>query len=154
MKHLVKLLILFLTALLLLLILSACRTPSDEKSDNLASNGNDSASTVIATYVYEKEGSGGGFTITLQKENHFSYYTGFLSSYIGYGDYTIEDEILTLATSDGMFVHRFRYEDDAIFYIADGSSQFMYVSVADGDRFDLTPDVGSVIFVQAKEETP
>ncbi|MBQ4381741.1 MAG: hypothetical protein II794_03270 [Oscillospiraceae bacterium] len=89
------------------------------------------------TYVWEKPGAGGYFTITLQEDGRFSYYAGFLSSHMGFGSWTVEDGILTL--DEGRWVFRFRVGRDAITYIAQGSDQFMYVTVEDGDRFFPIP---------------
>lgn len=71
-----------LTVLLLLLsiviILCACE----------GGNGGDSKTNMDISgksFVWEKPGFGGDFTITLQKDGKYQYYAGFLSSYIGMG---------------------------------------------------------------------
>ena len=38
------------------------------------------------TFVWEKEGFGGDFTITLNADGTYQYYEGYLSSYIGFGN--------------------------------------------------------------------
>ena len=48
-------------------------------------------------YVYEKEGFGGEFTITLNKDGTFEYYEGGLSSFLGHGTWTLEDGLLCMA---------------------------------------------------------
>ena len=88
------------------------------------------------TYVWEKEGAGGDFTITLNKDSTYEYCEGYYSSYIGMGNWKLENSILTMTENSGYdFVFRFSVEDGNLRYIADGSDQFLYVQVADGDRF-------------------
>ena len=43
-------------------------------------------------YPYEKEGCGGAFTISLYADGTFQYYEGFLSSYIGFGTWTLDED--------------------------------------------------------------
>ena len=88
------------------------------------------------TYVWEKEGFGGDFTITLREDGTYEYYEGFLSSYIGTGTWTVEDGVLILTEQGGYdFVYRFTVQDGALVYRTAGSSAFIYVKAADGDRF-------------------
>ena len=99
------------------------------------------------TYVWEKEGAGGDFTITLSKDSTYEYYEGYYSSYIGMGNWKLEKGILTMTENSGYdFVFRFSVQDGELRYIADGSDPFLYVQVEDGDRFlpveaepELTP---------------
>ena len=95
------------------------------------------------TFVWEKEGAGGDFTITLNEDGTYQYYAGYLSSYIGQGNWKLEGNVLTM-TEDGTgydFVFRFTAKNGELDYIADGSDPFMYVTVEDGDRF-LPCDAG------------
>ena len=85
-------------------------------------------------YVYEKEGMGGDFTIYLDENGTFTYYEGCLSSYIGSGTWEVSDDILTLNSVDDKKIH-LRIDGDDLVYIADGSEQFYYTKVNDGDRF-------------------
>lgn len=88
------------------------------------------------TFVRENGGFGGDFTITLREDGSYEYYEGFLSSYIGTGTWTIEDGVLILTEQGGWdFVYRFTVQDGALVYRAAGSSAFIYVKAADGDRF-------------------
>ncbi len=87
-------------------------------------------------FVWEKEGAGGDFTITLNEDGTYQYYEGHYSSYIGIGTWTVEDGILTLKEAsryDSIF--HFSIEDGALIFVAEGSSEFLYVTVEDGDRF-------------------
>ena len=88
------------------------------------------------TFVWEKEGFGGDFTITLDKDGTYQYYAGALSSYIGFGDWTEEDGILTLTEKSGYDnIFHFAVKNGELVFISEGSSQFMYVTVENGDRF-------------------
>ena len=88
------------------------------------------------TFVWDKEGFGGDFTITLNADGTYQYYEGFLSSYIGLGTWTIENGTVILTEQGGQdSVYCFAVKDGALVYIADGSDNFLYVKTADGDRF-------------------
>lgn len=90
-------------------------------------------------YVWEKQGFGGDFVITLNDNGTYQYYVGFLSSYIGMGTWTNENGIITLTENkefcgyDNVF--KFNITDEGLIFIAEGSSKFMYVEVEDGDKF-------------------
>ncbi len=90
-------------------------------------------------YVWEKKGFGGDFGITLNADGTYSYYAGYLSSYIGIGTWSVDRGVLTMTEDKEHcgydFVFRFRFDGGDLVYLADGSSKFMYVSVQDGDRF-------------------
>ncbi len=89
-------------------------------------------------FIWEKEGFGGDFSISLNDDGTYSYYVGYLSSYFAVGDWTVKDGILTL-NEESMPDTRFQFEvkDRELIFISDGSSDFMYVSVENGDRFLL-----------------
>ena len=88
------------------------------------------------TYVWEKEGFGGDFPITRNEDGTYEYYVGFLSSYIGSGNWTVEGSELTMTETTGFdCVYLFTVEDDTLVLVSEGSSEFTYVTVEDGDRF-------------------
>ena len=89
------------------------------------------------TYVWEKPGAGGDFSIILRKDGTFQYYAGFLSSYIGNGTWEAEKGIVTLSEKSTYVDNVFRFEvkNGGLAFIADGSNKFMYVTVEDGDMF-------------------
>lgn len=110
----------------LIAVLSSCSDKDDTAGDAIAGK----------TFVWEKEGFGGDFTITLKEDGTYEYYAGFLSSYIGSGDWTTEDDVVILTENSGYDnVFRFAVKDGDLIYLSDGSSEFMYVTVEDGDRF-------------------
>ncbi|MBR4727638.1 MAG: hypothetical protein IK080_07085 [Clostridia bacterium] len=88
------------------------------------------------TYVRERGGFGGDFTLTLNADGSYEYYEGALSSYLGAGTWSIEDDTVVLRETSGYdFVFRFSLKDGALIYSAEGSDPFLYVKAEDGDRF-------------------
>ena len=54
-------------------------------------------------YVYENEGFGGGeFAITVSADGSFTYSEGMFSSYVGTGEWTIEEDLVVLTDEDYM----------------------------------------------------
>ena len=101
----------------------AVLTFASEKSSNL--------------YVGEKPGFGGDFTITLNADGTYSYYIGFLSSYIGVGTWKSENGVLTMTENKELCgndnVFRFHITEEGLRYIEDDTGGFMHLR--DGDRF-------------------
>lgn len=93
-------------------------------------------------YLYEGDGFGGDFTISLRADGSFTYYEGGLSSYIGAGKWSISGDILTLEDETGVpKVNRFRIEGNDLIFQAKGSTNFIYVEVADGAVFSKNSEV-------------
>ena len=86
-------------------------------------------------YVYEKDGFGGPFTISLEEDGSFTYYEGMLSSYIGMGDWTLEGETLTLREKDQWFA--FQVEGESLIFRKEMSGKFLFIDVADGEKFSI-----------------
>ena len=90
------------------------------------------------SYVWEKEGFGGEFIIKINKDRTFEYYEGFLSSYIGFGVWTIKNDTLILTEkSEHRKTFYFQIKHGELIYVAEGSSNFMHVTVEDRDKFIL-----------------
>ena len=93
------------------------------------------------TYIYEKDGFGGSFTITLEADGTFQYYEGELSSRIGAGHWTLEGDTLTL-TEDSeagrVRVNCFTAARGGLAVRAEGSDNFPCVTEAEGEHF--TPE--------------
>ena len=101
------------------------------------------------SYNYEKDGFGGPFTINLFEDGTFQYYEGMLSSYIGMGTWTLEENnVLCMKDQEmGRFsddfskvemyvrTNYFKVEEDCLVWLAENSDNFLYVDVEDGDRF-------------------
>ena len=93
------------------------------------------------TYVYENEGIMGNFTITLYEDGTFTYYEGNASSNFGMGTWQLNGSIMTLADDEGVgypLVNKFIMDGDDLIFTEQGSSNFIYVKVKDGERFHCT----------------
>ena len=86
-------------------------------------------------YIYEKEGFGSDFTITLNSDGSMGCSEGALSSYFGAGTWELDGDTVTLTTDDGKFVNHFAVEDGALVYQASDSTGFLYLTVSDGEKF-------------------
>ena len=90
------------------------------------------------TFVWEKDGFGGDFTITLDEDGRYEFYEGMLSSYIGSGDWTVSDGVLIMTEDkeNGYdMTFRFTVKDGELVFIKNKSSRFIYTEVENGDRF-------------------
>ncbi len=90
------------------------------------------------TYVYEKKGAGGQFSITIKSDGTFLYYEGLDSDYIAIGEWTLEGNKIRLADSekDGHpFVNYFEFEDGKLIFVKKNSTGFLHVDVENGDKF-------------------
>ena len=106
--------------LVVALFMASCNSSDDDlQTDN--------------TYVYEGEGFGGNFSITINKDGTFSFYEGMLSSYIGHGKWQTEHGVLTI--SDGTLTNRFIMFDNELVFIEEGSSNFFHIKLKGGDKF-------------------
>lgn len=108
-----------------------------------ACGGSEELTPAGKTYIYEKEGFGGGdFAITINEDGTFNYYEGMFSSYIGTGEWTIEDGLVTLSDEDYMdfgLENYFRFDGTDLIFLEENSTNFSYVEVADGERFVGSP---------------
>ncbi len=90
-------------------------------------------------FVYEKDGFPDKFGIKLYNDGSFTYYAGMFSSHVGYEEWSLDGDTLTLkenADSSGKSnTFRFEVGGDALSYIAEGSDNFMHVKVSDGEKF-------------------
>lgn len=95
-------------------------------------------------YLYEHDGFGSEFMITFNEDGTFSYYEGMLSSYLGTGTWTIDDNGVLTMTDDAeigySFVNHFLVEKDRLIFIEEDSSNFLYLKVAGGDAFLLVTE--------------
>lgn len=100
-------------------------------------------------YTYEKSGVLGNFTIAFFEDGTFHYTEGMASSYHSSGKWTEKGNILTLTDDENLgykLVNRFRKDGDTLYFIAEGSSNFLYVTVQDGERFTYTFDIEQPTF--------
>ena len=105
------------------------------------------AGALPGEYCYEGEGFGGDFTITISEDKSFTFTEGYLSSYLGHGEWFQEGARLFLEEGESPF-RRFVFMPtvDALFYLADESAAFPYVQAPDHARFNkVSQENGSVI---------
>ena len=94
----------------------------------------------IYTYTGETpfEFESDAFIITINENGTFTYHTSLLSSYLGYGQWTLEGDVLTLTEDPDVcypYVHYFKVDGDDLIFIEEGSDNFMHITVKDGERF-------------------
>ena len=94
------------------------------------------------TYTYTVEPESGldfdRFTIRLNTDGTFTYYECVFSSYLGFGNWSVSDDVLTLTDDDEFgypLKNSFRIDGDDLIFIENGSTNFIYVKVADGEHF-------------------
>lgn len=87
---------------------------------------------------------GSAFAIHINDDGTFTYYEGILSSHIGMGRWVLNDDILVLSedseSTKCAFVNRFKVDGNDLVFLSEGSSNFLYVKVGDGERFTGTSD--------------
>ena len=115
---------------------------SGDKVIHLFYNSGDKGDDVAGkTYLYEKEGIMGSFTITLYEDGTFTYYEGMASSYIGTGTFMLDVDSVIM-TDDGHggygLVNHFRHDGDDLVFVEQDSDNFIYVKVKDGEKFHCT----------------
>ncbi|MBQ0125002.1 MAG: hypothetical protein KBS59_01590, partial [Clostridiales bacterium] len=95
-----------------------------------------------------------GVTVSIFADGTFSYYETIFSSYLGFGKYTVSDDgrTLTLETDDGKFVNTFVYskENDALIFIAEESTNFLYVKLEDKTVFERSTDRSEGVFIRVE----
>ena len=127
-----KRVLLLLCAAVLLFTVTACN-PQEQPEESVTS---ESISGI--TFVYEKEGAGGDFSIRIHEDGTFFYSEGTYSSYIGVGAWTLEGDTLTLTDDENVsygLVNRFKVVGGDLIYFSEGSTNFLYVKAADGEKF-------------------
>jgi len=78
------------------------------------------------------------FHIALMEDGSFSYYESMLSSHIGFGTWHVQDGILILTESPDTgheATYRFEVDGNKLYFIQDGSDNFIYIQVKDGEKF-------------------
>lgn len=102
-------------------------------------SGKVSENVIPGGYIYEKDGFPDKFGIRLYNNGEFTYYAGSFSSYVGYGNWALDGDILILTENpdyrEKSKVFRFKADGDTLSYIAEGSDNFMYITVSDGEKF-------------------
>ncbi len=88
------------------------------------------------TYIYEGEGAGGQFSVTINEDGTFSYFEGPESDYIGIGTWELDGARIKLSDrGDAGTVNYFTYERGFIIYSSRRSTGYKIVEVKNGERF-------------------
>lgn len=80
------------------------------------------------------------FSITFSPDGSCQWYETPISSYIGFGKYKIENGIITMTKGlekDLESTYRFEVGENVIRYISEGSDEFGFVKLSDGEEFIL-----------------
>lgn len=126
-KRLVHNLLILLTVMLLL---QGCGTSKDENvvTEKIYTYSGETFSKIENDY----------FRIAINEDGTFNYCESALSSHIGFGEWSITDDILTLSEDEKMgypLVNYFLIDGNDLIFIEENSSNFIYVTVKDGERF-------------------
>ena len=98
------------------------------------------------TFIYEGEAFGfGDFYVSFADNGRFQYYEGAYSSFIGTGEWSYSQGVLTLEldpriSPERQVFYRFSTEKlpDELRFLTEGSDEFQYLDVEDGARFLLS----------------
>lgn len=83
------------------------------------------------------------FRIAVNEDGTFSYCETLFSSYLGFGTWKMEDDMLVLTddAQTGYSIHNsFRIDGEELVFVEEGSTNFIYVKVKDGERFASVSD--------------
>jgi hypothetical protein len=118
----------FVLCLVFVAALTSCGSKSEKIADNV----------IGKKFIYSGEGlDGDDFAITFNKDHTFTYSEGRASSHMGYGEWSIEGTIITLAESDPEMNNNFEIGDDQLKWLEEGSSNFIYVKLKNGEVFQV-----------------
>lgn len=103
--------------------------------------------------VYEKDGFFDDFGIRIDSGGTFTYSEGLLSSYVGCGFWELNGDVLILrevsdprdVTSEVRRVNRFKVSDSGLVFLAEGSDNFIYIDVSDGEHFYIAGDMDNIL---------
>ena len=138
-----KIVALSLSLILVITALASCdfyrtnETESASESESLQ----DKTNEIYGTYWRLNDNYPDSFTVTLYPDGTYHYYETMISSHIGNGKYTVEDNVVTLIddipTYEGSktYYFKFEYRDGKLIYLAEGSNNFMYIHLPDGVEF-------------------
>lgn len=87
-----------------------------------------SSEALIRSYTFQESKDTIKPCVALYDNGAFSFAFSVISSYLGYGAYEIDNDRLTLHTSDGKFTYVFDMVDDTLVFDADASSKLTWFS--------------------------
>jgi hypothetical protein len=118
----------FVLCLVFVVALTSCGSKNEKIEDNV----------IGKKFIYSGEGlDGDDFAITFNEDHTFTYSEGRASSHMGYGEWSIEGTIITLAESDPEMNNNFEIGDDQLKWLEEGSSNFIYVKLKNGEVFQV-----------------
>jgi len=82
----------------------------------------------VKTYVFQESKEPVKPSVSLYEDGTFSFGFSLFSSYIGFGQYEIEGNRLTLRTDDGKFIYCFDMVEDTIVFDGEASSDMLWFS--------------------------
>ena len=95
--------------------------------------------SLAGTYLYEGEGFGGDFTVTLNADGTYTFYEGMLSSYMGGGTWSVYYGTVYMDETNGFDLHfTFAVDGDELIYIGLNSDAFPYTDLPDRAGFART----------------
>ena len=134
---------------LLISVLVSCQSAKppqadpDTQTETVAETETEDQKPSGITYLRKNDNGFDSFSITLYEDGTYIYYETFISSHLGSGTYTLEENILTLTgdkipTLEGSVIHtyKFEYRGNTIVYLAEESNHFLYVHLPDGAVFE------------------
>jgi hypothetical protein len=116
--------------LVFVVALTSCGSKSEKIEDNV----------IGKKFIYSGEGlDGDDFAITFNEDNTFTYSEGRASSHLGYGEWSIEGKIITLVENleTDKRKNRFEINDNQLKWLEEGSSNFIYVKLKNGEVFQV-----------------
>lgn len=98
---------------------------------------------ICGFYCRKNDNAFDSFSITLYEDGTYTYYETLISSHLGYGEYTVDKNLITLTDNQiptlngsSQYTFKFEYRDGKLFFLAAESDQFMYVHLPNGAEFD------------------
>ncbi len=82
----------------------------------------------------------GDFTISIYEDGTFQCYETPISSYLGVGHYSIEDDVVILKEDEAGCtgdINYYKISDDGLHFIWDGSANYHFVPLEDGAWFRM-----------------
>ena len=100
------------------------------------------------TYICYDSPDFGAPSLTLSSDGRFTFIYSMLSSYIGWGEYSVDGEYLVLKTDDGLYEYTFRIDGDRLIFVEGMSSPIPTYCYAPGEEPRCPVSDGSVFELQ------
>lgn len=143
MKRFLVLLLAVLTVFMLFVSCDGKKAAETESKTETDTESVSKSDAIYGTYIRENDNGYDSFSITLHEDGTYTYYETMISSHLGHGGYTIEDNLITLIdtqiptySGSATYEFKFEYRDGKLIYLAGKSDQFMYVHLPDGAEFE------------------